>query len=117
MDLPGFTAVDLFCGCGGLTLGLWEACRLTGRQLDIRLAVDNNVAALQVFRSNFGCDNKVARTADVVTLFDGNLGKPCTSKELYWKEKTGAVDVLVAARGIPISITAHGETILEMPSI
>jgi len=90
------SVVDMFCGCGGLTLGLWEACRLTGRKLNIRLAVDTSSEALAVFRSNFGCDEKVARAVDAATLIDGKLGKPCTSKERYWKGRTGSVDVLVA---------------------
>lgn len=93
---PRLAAVDLFCGCGGLTLGLWEACRLTGWQLDIRLAVDTSAEALKVFCTNFGCDHKVARTTDAATLFDGSLGEPLTSKERYWKGRTGHVDILVA---------------------
>ena len=39
-------AVDLFCGCGGFTVGLKEC------DIDVILAVDNNAVAVQVYREN-----------------------------------------------------------------
>lgn len=41
------TAVDLFCGCGGLSLGFKEA------GIEILAAIDNNVAFLEVYQANF----------------------------------------------------------------
>jgi hypothetical protein len=45
--------VDLFCGCGGLTLGLEEAAHRLGLASEIPLAVDNDANALAVFGQNF----------------------------------------------------------------
>jgi DNA (cytosine-5)-methyltransferase 1 len=45
---PKFTVLDLFCGAGGLSLGLARA------GLTTILAVDNNKAALQTYTTNLG---------------------------------------------------------------
>ncbi len=90
------SAVDLFCGCGGLTMGAWEACRLSNLSLDIKLALDTNCQALEVFRRNFHCGARVARQGNVEALFSGELGAPCTREEECVKEQVGSVDVLVA---------------------
>ncbi|MEI6707485.1 MAG: DNA cytosine methyltransferase [Methylococcales bacterium] len=41
------TSVDLFCGCGGLSLGFQKA------GIDVLIAIDNWTAALNVYRENF----------------------------------------------------------------
>jgi len=43
-----FTVLDLFCGCGGLSLGFYNA------RYNILLGVDNNETALRTFRENHG---------------------------------------------------------------
>lgn len=45
--------VDLFCGCGGLTLGVQEAVRAAGLRPFVRLAVDTDHEALRVYGANF----------------------------------------------------------------
>ena len=47
------TIADLFCGCGGLTLGACEAARQSGIQTKIALAVDLSRNALAVYQNNF----------------------------------------------------------------
>jgi DNA (cytosine-5)-methyltransferase 1 len=46
--------VDLFCGAGGLTTGLKHAARTLGLKLDLALACDADLEALEVFRANHG---------------------------------------------------------------
>src|SRR4051794_25787456 len=41
------TAIDLFCGAGGLSLGIQRI------GFDVRLAVDNDVAATKTYAQNF----------------------------------------------------------------
>jgi DNA (cytosine-5)-methyltransferase 1 len=88
--------VDLFCGCGGLTLGVWEAARRKKRQLKVRLAVDSNLQPLQVFRSNFDTEAAATSIEDVAALFPGGRGRRATQIELHTKQRLGRVDILVS---------------------
>ncbi len=84
--------MDLFCGCGGLTLGLAEAARRLGRTIEIPLAVDNDGDALAVFEANFpGATTEQKRVEE---LFDGRLGAPLTTREKELRSRTGRVDLL-----------------------
>lgn len=90
---PGLRVVDLFSGCGGLTLGVAEAARRRGMGIDVRLAVDVDSDATAVYAANFPRAN--VRTAQVEELFDGTVGSPMTAAERRVKRKVGEVDVLV----------------------
>src|SRR5215216_2575461 len=71
---PKFTVLDLFCGAGGLSLGLAR----TG--LTTILAVDNNKAALQTYSANLGCHVAELDLAKEVTLPETTVvvgGPPC----------------------------------------
>ena len=85
--------VDLFCGCGGLTLGLAEAARRAGRGVDIRLAIDADGAAASVFRHNF--PEARVECAPIQSLFDGKVGSPRTNREETLRRRVGPVDILV----------------------
>lgn len=71
--------VDLFSGCGGLTLGLEQAATATGQRLDITLAVDFEVEATAVYAMNFPSAH--VETAAVESYFDGELGASPTPIE------------------------------------
>ena len=88
------TAVDLFSGCGGLSLGIAQACHDLGAALDIRLAVDLDIAALKVFETNF----PKASTAniDLGHIFAGKLGGRPTSEEDRLRDDVGHIQLLVA---------------------
>lgn len=88
--------VDLFCGCGGLTLGAWEAARASSKHLGIRLAVDTSADAIAVYRQNFETRSKVARCQDVRELFPGAPGDRLTAGERRLRQAVGRVDVVVA---------------------
>ena len=64
--------VDLFSGCGGMSVGLWEAARRSGSRVEVALAVDLDEPALSVYRTNF--HDAVARRGDVSTMFAGRVG-------------------------------------------
>lgn len=85
--------VDLFAGCGGLTLGAAQAALAVGRSLDVRLAVDFESGPLRVYKANFPAAK--VRQASVEDLVDGPLGHPLTPRERDLRSAVGPVDLLV----------------------
>lgn len=88
------TLVDLFAGCGGLTLGVAQAAHQVGRGLDVRLAVEFNEAAADVYRTNFPAARDVS-VQDITMLFSSELDRPLTHAEKKLRETVGSLDVLV----------------------
>jgi DNA (cytosine-5)-methyltransferase 1 len=85
--------VDLFCGCGGITLGVVLAAHDLGRNVEIPLAVDFDAAALACYKENF--PNAEAHCADVTTLFERNWQSKLSPGELALKKRVGKIDILV----------------------
>jgi DNA (cytosine-5)-methyltransferase 1 len=85
--------VDLHAGCGGLTLGMAQSVVAAGGSLDVRLAVDFESDAVEVYRANFPFAN--AHTASVESFFDGGLGARATAAEQLTASEVGEVDLLV----------------------
>ncbi|MBM7505912.1 DNA cytosine methyltransferase [Agromyces aurantiacus] len=87
------TVVDLFAGCGGLTLGVAQAAQERGLALDIPLAIDFELAPVQVFRANFPEANVQAATVEA--YFDGALGEERTITEIGVVDQVGDIDLLI----------------------
>lgn len=64
--------VDLFAGCGGLSLGVMEACRRLGMTHTIELATDWDERALSILEKNLR--PKAIEKGDITQLFDGEVG-------------------------------------------
>ncbi len=99
-DRPAFEAgeaqlrvVDLFAGCGGLSLGLAQSSVARGLGLDITLALDAEPAATRVFQTNFP-KARVAM-AKVEDYFDGRLESSLTTTEREVAKSCGRVDMLI----------------------
>jgi DNA (cytosine-5)-methyltransferase 1 len=85
--------VDLFAGCGGLTLGVGQAAKSAELGLDVRLALDFEKAATDVFQANFEDAHVV--TDSVEAYFDGELGVDLTKTEASTLEQVGPTDFLL----------------------
>lgn len=85
--------VDLFCGCGGITLGCVIAAHDLGRSVEIPLAVDSNEAAINCYKANF--PQAEAQCADITTMFESNWQAKLTQAELKLRKRVGRVDMLV----------------------
>lgn len=89
--------VDLFCGCGGLTLGVWEALRVHNSALTIQLAMDNNHRALELYKKNFNVSDEVALSKDINELFPGEIGGKIINIEKDIQNKfVNNIDILIA---------------------
>ena len=85
--------VDLFSGCGGITLGVSEAARAVGRSCEVRLAVDFEPIATTVFAKNF--PGTRVETADVRQFLPGTHGDRLVDVEKRVRKRVGEVDLLV----------------------
>jgi DNA (cytosine-5)-methyltransferase 1 len=85
--------VDLFCGCGGITLGCVIAAHDLGRNVEIPLAIDFNKAAIDCYKKNF--PQADARCADIKTILESDWKSELTQKELELQRNIGKVDMLV----------------------
>lgn len=88
------TIVDLFSGCGGLTLGFAQAARAAGLSLDVRLAVDFEPLATTVYARNFPQAERI-ETESVEALFDGTIGAELSFTEHRTRASVGKLDALL----------------------
>ena len=86
-------AVDLFCGCGGISLGLREACAKLGKPFQVALAIDLLPAACNCFRVNFPEASVVE--ADISRLLTLDFGKRPRKTERDCFGSLGSIDILV----------------------
>lgn len=93
-ECDDITVVDLFCGAGGISVGVAEAANALGRNISIRWAADFEKTAVDVYKNNFPKAN-VSRI-DLSEIFDNFLDKnSLTETEMELAKKIGRVDILV----------------------
>jgi DNA (cytosine-5)-methyltransferase 1 len=85
--------VDLFSGCGGLSIGLAEAARALNRSFEPVLAVDVDAVATATYAANF--PTAAALSQDVTAVLPGRVGGRLTSAERLLARRHGDIDVLV----------------------
>jgi DNA (cytosine-5)-methyltransferase 1 len=86
-------AVDLFSGCGGLSIGLAEAARALNRPFEPTLAVDIDAIAMQTYAANFPTATTMGD--DVAALLPGRVGSRLTHAERQLGRRHPDIDVLV----------------------
>lgn len=64
-------SVDLFSGCGGLTLGVSEACRRMGLGHSVEMASEMDSNVLGIFKDNF--EPVLSLQGDIRDYFDGEV--------------------------------------------
>ncbi|MBL0121657.1 MAG: DNA cytosine methyltransferase [Betaproteobacteria bacterium] len=95
-DFPkSIRVVDLFSGCGGLTLGVSEAARAAQVGTEVVLACDTNDSALSVYRQNFGKIGDRIVHADLMSAFADPKEFHFSSGVVPYSE-FGHIDLLVA---------------------
>ena len=91
-----YSFVDLFCGCGGLTLGVMEALRINGKKLDIKMGLDLDSDALEIYKKNFELTDESAVLEDITKLVSANIGEKLSNQERIIQKKFRGLDILVA---------------------
>ena len=84
---------DLFSGCGGITMGLWEACRNYEMKLEVVMGCDLFDAAEHSFVANF--KPEFFLNEPIENYVNGELGAELTPEEILLKERLGEIDVVV----------------------
>ena len=86
--------VDLFSGCGGLSLGVREACVAAGYSFKPLIAVDSDAVSLGVYEKNL--EPSRTHLGDVWDILDGKCGSPPTRTEDLLIRSLGRTDILLA---------------------
>ena len=90
---PTVKVSDLFCGCGGLSLGIAEAARQLGFGFKVSAALDHDKEATVVYRKNFPA--AMVHCSPIEEVFDGELGSAMTIAERSFVKSVGDIDILV----------------------
>lgn len=89
----GVRAVDLFAGCGGMSVGLWEAARRLDLRLDLPLVLEKESAYASVYQTNF--PKARVESGLVEEFFPGVPGASLSKADLNLRSAVGPVDILV----------------------
>lgn len=93
-DGPRARVVDLFAGCGGMSLGATEALRAARRTPEIALAVEISNPIRAIYDANFGSKIQTLR-GDVFERFNGQVAARTTSVEAATRRAVGTTQLLV----------------------
>ena len=83
---------DLFSGCGGISVGVREACRALELRMEPVLAWDILEGAERVYTRNF--DPEYFRMDPIEKIVDGQLGDPITETEQALLDEIGHIDLV-----------------------
>ncbi len=84
---------DLFCGCGGMSLGIAEACRALEYRFVPVLGADMDPVALQVYKNNFQPQHTISNPIE--TCVDSEIGDEISENEAHFMKMVGKVDILI----------------------
>ena len=85
---------DLFAGCGGLSLGVAEACRALNRRVEHAFTIEIDETASDVYSQNF--PSTPLQVAPIETVVDGALGTRKTTRERRLLSQLSDLDLVIA---------------------
>lgn len=88
--------VDLFCGCGGLSLGAIEACLANKTTPEIKFAIDSNPESLKVYNNNLKSYLKESKCDNIEDYINSNVGEPLSNNDKKVIKEFGKIDLLLA---------------------
>ena len=90
---PAISTADLFSGCGGLSLGIQRAAHDFKYSFDVRLALDSDPIAMNVYRDLFPAAKTVCQPIEEV--LDGEIGSRLTKVEADLAHDVGNLDFML----------------------
>lgn len=90
---PALAIADLFSGCGGLSLGLQRAAHESEFSLDVKLALDSDRSAMDVYDDLFPTATTICKLIE--NVLDGEVDSPLTATEGELAERVGQLDFLL----------------------
>lgn len=90
---PVMNVADLFSGCGGLSLGIQRAAHDSEYSLDIRLALDSDQIAMNVYLDLFPTAMPIRKPIEQV--LDGEIGSQLTRSEIKLARQVGHLDFML----------------------
>lgn len=90
---PKLRVADLFSGCGGLSIGMQRAANDMGYALDVRLALDSDPVALDMYRRTFPTANTSCKPIE--QLLSDDLDASATAAEVELRRQVGDLDILM----------------------
>ena len=97
-----FRTVDLFCGPGGLALGVRNLCTEIGLPVRSELIVDEDEEATDVYASNH--DTRIRRIASVAALVDFRLRRRGRDTAFVYEPEIVEPRLAAAVRGVDLVI-------------
>ena len=90
---PVMTVADLFSGCGGLSLGIQRAAHDSEYSLDVRLALDSDQIAMNVYSDLFPTATTVCKPIEEV--LDAEIDSQFTRAEVKLAHQVGRLDFML----------------------
>lgn len=90
---PKLRVVDLFAGCGGLSLGIQAAASALGGAFESVFAADIDEGALGVYSLNLAPKHISSDPLDMT--FEREIGSPLNADEAFLKAQCGHIDFLI----------------------
>lgn len=90
---PSLLMADLFCGLGGMSLGVVEAGKALGINVVPKMALDFDKDSLSTYKLNF--DSAACYQTDIATIIDGEIGDMLTESEKKLKSEIGNIDLVI----------------------
>ncbi len=88
--------VDLFSGCGGLTLGALEAAKKHDLSTNIKLAIELNIQAANTYEKNFFNNITTMYKGDITELITSYPGDEISEIEKKLQANNSDIDILLA---------------------
>jgi DNA (cytosine-5)-methyltransferase 1 len=93
--------IDLFSGCGGLTLGAIEAATRLERTVGVALAIDNDATPLEVLRETLDLQPTRVATQDLGVALRANGARPSAAEKVISEAASSAKGAKLLVAGPP----------------